>query len=152
MQESIQKIVSSKLMEKRVLVYGDQVHIIAIFEASNYYNFFITFTAPKPNSPIEKWTFKTAEPIYQGAYINMDDMQNNMMARYFRGKMAWITTKAFCTPAEMERLRESIIHPKRQPIPEGATFNIVERKSLSGQRRSPGFVYSRNPSKGRVRF
>lgn len=50
-------IISSKLLAKAVFEYKGEIHIIAVFERSEYYRFFFLFKANKRRTPRKYWKY-----------------------------------------------------------------------------------------------
>lgn len=50
-------IIESKLLAKAVFEYNGKIHILAVFERSDYYRFFHLFTARTARTPRKNWKY-----------------------------------------------------------------------------------------------
>lgn len=71
-----QDITSSKLLAKAVFEYQGKIHILAVFEKSEYYRFFFLFTANKRRTPRKFWKYtKLRFGVYGGSsnHLSIED-------------------------------------------------------------------------------
>jgi hypothetical protein len=70
---------------------GD-ILIVTVFEASEYFNFFYEFSAPKARSPRRRWKFRASAPVYPSLSLeNFIALRSDKIVsmRFPRGRKAF---------------------------------------------------------------
>lgn len=107
---------------------GEEVMFVAVFEASQYYRFYFTFSAKSPRSPRKSWKPIGYHGIYLGKHMSLDDMLKYVAVPL---KDVVTTTQRFpCGRKEFDRFFRETADSYKRPvmIPPGATFDRIRRK------------------------
>lgn len=132
------EIAASKLIAKSVIKSQDNgVTIVAAFEKSTEYVFYITFTAKTPRTPKRLWKVLSARSArgFLGRQMQIEEVAKEI------AKGANVTTRF---PAGKKRFEETLEHVNNpmkyitatpaERLPQGATVDMLEKKLHSKMR------------------
>jgi hypothetical protein len=139
---SIEEIIASKLLAKVVFELNGKVMIVAVFEKSDYYKFFHTFTARTRRTPRKNWKYtKLYYTVNAGmgkTHLSMEDFISQHFPQAISPKVTYsrpikkrdylIWHRRIALPFE-EGLRPMIVS--------GSTFEYANSRT-SGKRRPWG--------------